>query len=94
MRSKSKDSLRLIETAKDILTAIKPASVRAVPTNDVILAEINRQREATERVMSEAFRLARSYDELQKVIKEMDAVATNHVTTVTGQMPSSPALWM
>ncbi|MEO8426133.1 MAG: hypothetical protein ABI651_03380 [Verrucomicrobiota bacterium] len=50
------------------------------PTNDVILAEINRQREATERVMSEAFRLARSYDELQKVIKEMSAVATNHVT--------------
>jgi hypothetical protein len=46
----------------------------------VILAEINRQREATERVMSEAFRLARSYDDLQKVIKEMGAVATNHIT--------------
>jgi predicted nucleic acid-binding Zn-ribbon protein len=46
----------------------------------VILAEINRQREATERVMSEAFRLARSYDDLQKVIKEMGNIATNHLT--------------
>jgi len=49
------------------------------PTNDVILAELNRQRQATERVMGEALRLARSYDELQKVINEMKSVATNHV---------------
>ena len=49
------------------------------PTNDVILAELNRQRDATERVMSEALRLAHAYDELQKVINEMKSVATNHV---------------
>jgi hypothetical protein len=49
------------------------------PTNDVVLAELNRQREATERVMGEALRLARSYDELQKVINEMKSFATNHL---------------
>jgi hypothetical protein len=51
------------------------------PTTDVIVAELNRQREATERVMGEALRLAHSYDELQKVINEMKSVATNHVET-------------
>jgi len=45
----------------------------------VIVAELNRQREATERVMGQALRLAHSYDELQKVINEMKSVATNHV---------------
>jgi len=49
------------------------------PTNDVVLAELNRQKDATERVMWEAFQLARSYDELQKVIKDMSSVAKNHV---------------
>ncbi len=49
------------------------------PTNDVIIAELNRQREATERVMGEALRLAHSYDELRKVINEMKSVATNHL---------------
>jgi hypothetical protein len=49
------------------------------PTNDVVLAELNRQKDATERVMWEAFQLARSYDELQKVIKDMTSVAKNHV---------------
>jgi hypothetical protein len=49
------------------------------PTNDVVLAELNRQREATERVMGEALRLARSYDELQKVINEMKSFATNQL---------------
>ncbi len=48
------------------------------PTNDVVLAELNRQKDATERVMWEAFQLARSYDELQKVIKDMSVVAKNH----------------
>lgn len=48
------------------------------PTNDVVLAEWSRQRDATERVMREAFQLARSYAELQKVIKDMSEVAKNH----------------
>lgn len=45
------------------------------PTNDVVLAELSRQKDATERVMWEAFQLARSYDDLQKVIKDMASVA-------------------
>lgn len=48
------------------------------PTNDVVVAEMNRQREATERVMSEAVRLSRSYEELQRVFVEMKNVARNN----------------
>lgn len=48
------------------------------PTNDAVLAELSRQRDATERVMREAFQLARSYGELQKVIQDMTEVAKNH----------------
>ena len=39
---------------------------------------MNRQKEATERVMREASQLARSYEELQKVIRDMSVVAKNH----------------
>lgn len=47
-------------------------------TNDVLVAEMNRQREATARVMLEAGRLAQSYGELQGVLGEMKNVARNH----------------
>ena len=47
------------------------------PTNDAVVAEMNRQREATARVMQEAARLAQSYGELQQVIGEMKNVARN-----------------
>jgi len=48
------------------------------PTNDAVAAEMNRQREATARVMLEAVRLSQSYDELQKVFSEMKSVARNN----------------
>ena len=48
------------------------------PTNDGVIAEMNRQRETTERVMLEAARLAQSYSELQKVFAEMMNVARNN----------------
>ena len=48
------------------------------PSNDQIVAELNRQKAATERVMWEATQLAQSYDQLQKVIGDMTAVAKNH----------------
>ena len=41
--------------------------------------EMNRQREATERVMSEAARLSRSYEELQNIFSQMKTVARNNV---------------
>lgn len=50
------------------------------PTNDVIIAEMNRQREATERVMAQALKLARSYDELQGFLNEIKAVARDNAT--------------
>jgi hypothetical protein len=46
-------------------------------TNDVLIAEMNRQQEATARVMQEAARLAESYGELQTVVVEMKNVARN-----------------
>ena len=48
------------------------------PTNDVLIAEMNRQREATARVMLEAAKLAQSYGELQAVLGEMKNVARNN----------------
>lgn len=48
------------------------------PTNDAVTAEMNRQREATERVMSEAVRLSRSYEELQNIFSQMKTVARNN----------------
>lgn len=48
------------------------------PSDDLIVAELNRQKAATERVMWEATQLAQSYDQLQKVIGDMTAVAKNH----------------
>ncbi|MBN9688832.1 MAG: hypothetical protein J0M24_01225 [Verrucomicrobia bacterium] len=53
------------------------------PSNDPIVAELNRQKDATERVMKEAARLAQSYDQLQKVIGDMMAVAQSHTRTTT-----------
>jgi len=59
MRSKSKDSLRLIETAKDILTAIKPASVRAVGYQLFIRGLIPDMSKASTNKVSEQLKWAR-----------------------------------
>jgi hypothetical protein len=56
----------------------RDAAFSPPPTDDALAAEMNRQKEATERVMREASQLARSYEELQKVIKDMAVVAKNH----------------
>ena len=48
------------------------------PTNDVVVAEINRQHEATALVMQQAVRLAQSYNELQKIFLEMKNVARDN----------------
>jgi DNA repair ATPase RecN len=44
----------------------------------VVLAELSRQRDATERVMWEATQLATSYDQLKRTLMEMSEVAQNH----------------
>ena len=62
----------------NLLNPPPDAAFAPPPTNDVVVAEMNRQREATERVMSEAVRLSRSYEELQKVFSEMKTVARNN----------------
>jgi len=62
-------------------TAMNPPADPAhspAPSNDQIVAELNRQKAATERVMWEATQLAQSYDQLQKVIGDMTTVARNH----------------
>jgi hypothetical protein len=48
------------------------------PTNDTVIAEMNRQRETTAVVMQEAARLAQSYSELQKIFVEMKNVARDN----------------
>lgn len=61
----------------NLLNPPRDAAYAPHSTNDAVLAEMNRQRETTERVMQEATRLAQSYNELQKVFAEMKNVARN-----------------
>jgi hypothetical protein len=61
-----------------LLNPPRDAAFSPSPANDAVVAEMNRQKDATERVMHEASQLARSYEELQKVIKDMSVVAKNH----------------
>ena len=62
----------------NLLNPPSDAAFAPSPTNDAVIAEMNRQREMTERVMSEAVRLAHSYEELQRVFTEMKTVARNN----------------
>jgi Ni/Co efflux regulator RcnB len=61
-----------------LLNPPQDAAFSPTPASDAVAAEMNRQKEATERVMREASQLAQSYEELQKVIKDMSVVAKNH----------------
>ena len=62
----------------NLLNPPPDAAFTPPPTNDVLVAEMNRQREATIRVMQEAAKLAQSYGELQGVLSEMKVVARNN----------------
>ena len=62
----------------NLLNPPPDAAFAPPPTNDVLIAEMNRQREATARVMVEAAKLARSFGELQAVLGEMKNVARNN----------------
>ncbi|MCI0744256.1 MAG: hypothetical protein L0Y58_02520 [Verrucomicrobia subdivision 3 bacterium] len=61
----------------NLLNPPPDAAFAPPPTNDVLVAEMNRQREVTGRVMQEAGKLAQSYGELQGVLTEMKTVARN-----------------
>ena len=61
----------------NLLNPPPDAAYAPPPTNDVLVAEMNRQREATASVMLEAAKLAQSYGELQAVVVEMKNVARN-----------------
>ena len=61
----------------NLLNPPPDAAFAPPPTNDVLVAEMNRQREATASVMQEAAKLAQSYGELQAVVVEMKNVARN-----------------
>jgi hypothetical protein len=62
----------------NLLNPPPDAAFATTPTNDAVIAEMNRQRDATARVMSEAARLAQSYGELQNLFTEMKNVARNN----------------
>lgn len=61
----------------NLLNPPPDAAFAPPPTNDFLIAEMNRQRETTARVMLEATKLAQSYGELQGVLTEMKNVARN-----------------
>jgi hypothetical protein len=62
----------------NVLNPPPDAAVTPLLTNDVLAAEMNRQRETTARVMLEAAKLAQSYGELQSVLGEVKNVARNN----------------
>lgn len=62
----------------NLLNPPPDAAFAPTPTNDALIAEMNRQREATAQVMSEAVRLSRSYEELQSIFSQMKTVARNN----------------
>ena len=66
-------------TTLGLLNPPRDAAYSQPQTNDVILAELSRQRDATERVMWEAFQLAGMYDQIKKAMADMSEVAKNHV---------------
>lgn len=61
--------------AANLLNPPPDAAFAPPPTNDVLIAEMNRQRETTARVIQEAERLAQSYGELQALFTEMRTAA-------------------
>lgn len=65
-------------TGAALLNPPRDAAFSPPLVNDAVVAEMNRQKDATERVMREASQLARSYEGLQKTIKDMSVVVTNH----------------
>ena len=67
------------QATANLLNPPPDAAFAPMPKNDAVIAEINRQQQATARVMQEAARLAQSYDDLQKVVGEMRNVAQNDV---------------
>jgi hypothetical protein len=65
-------------SAANLLNPPPDAAFAPPPSSDAVIAEMNRQREATKRVMSEAVRLSRSYEELQNIFSQMKTVARNN----------------
>jgi hypothetical protein len=63
----------------NLLNPPHDAAFSPPPVNDAVIAEIGRQREATDRVINEARRLAQSHEEFQRVIQQMQTVVTNQV---------------
>ena len=61
----------------NLLNPPPDAAFSPPPINDAVIAEIGRQREATDRVIQEARRLAQSHEEFQCVIQQMQTVVTN-----------------
>ena len=61
--------------AANLLNPPPDSAFAPPPTNDVLVAEMNRQREATASVVQEAGKIAQSYGELQGVLTEMKNVA-------------------
>jgi hypothetical protein len=65
-------------SATPLLNPPPDAAFAPPPTNDVVIAELNRQRETTALVMQQAARLSQSFSELEKIFAEMKKVARDN----------------
>ena len=79
-------------TTANLLNPPPDAAFVPPPTNDAIFAEMNRQREATQSVLSQAAGLAASYAEIQKVLNEMRSVARDQALIRTRLTEAEPRI--
>ena len=70
-------------TTANLLNPPPDAAFVPPPTNDAIFAEMNRQREASQRILSEAAGLAAAYAEIQKALNELRSVARDQALIKT-----------
>ena len=66
-------------TSSALLNPPQDASYTPAPTHDIVLAELSRQKDATQRVMWEASQLANMYEAMKKTVSDLSEVAKNHV---------------
>lgn len=78
LESSARWNLRPGTPTPGLLNPPPDAAFAPPPTNDALVAEMNRQRETTARVMQEAGKLAQSYAELGGILAELKQIARSH----------------
>ncbi len=82
VEASSRWNLHAAPSGVRIATPLNPPADPAFsppPASDALVAEMNRQRDATAQIMAEAVQLGAAYNDLQKLVNEMRNVARNNI---------------